>query len=133
MDASHKDDEYIGYLSLSKDNKIIMTPKVYLNDKLKLVRVHNYIIHIDIEEMFALSGDGYLSIMEGPLPPDTIKILSPSVSKDKALIIQGRSPIELRVYDSQGNVSGLVHGEIKEELPNSTYDDETNTVRTLTS
>lgn len=32
-----------------------------------------------------------------------------------------RSPGELRVYDSQGRVTGLVNGEIKEEIPNSAY------------
>lgn len=38
------------------------------------------------------------------------------------------SPGELRVYDSQGNVTGLVNRESKEEIPNSNYDDKTNTV-----
>lgn len=38
------------------------------------------------------------------------------------------SPGELRVYDSQGRVTGLVNGEIREEIPNSTYDDDANTV-----
>jgi len=31
------------------------------------------------------------------------------------------SPGELRVYDSQGRVTGLVNGEVKEEIPNSGY------------
>jgi hypothetical protein len=35
-----------------------------------------------------------------------------------------KSPVELRVYDSKGNVTGLVNGEIKEEIPNSTYNKE---------
>jgi len=39
-----------------------------------------------------------------------------------------RSPVELRVYDSQENVTGLVSGEIKERVLNSDYDGETNTV-----
>jgi len=34
------------------------------------------------------------------------------------------SPGELRVYDSQNRVSGLVNGEIKTEIPDSIYDDE---------
>jgi len=38
------------------------------------------------------------------------------------------SPVELRVYDSQGNVTGLVNGMETEEIPNSDYDNETNTV-----
>lgn len=35
------------------------------------------------------------------------------------------SPGELRVYDSQGRVTGLVNGEIREEIPNSAYKDGT--------
>ena len=31
------------------------------------------------------------------------------------------SPVELRVYDFNGNVTGLVDGEIREEIPNSMY------------
>lgn len=34
------------------------------------------------------------------------------------------SPGELRIYDSQGRVTGLVNGEINEEIPNSKYNDE---------
>ena len=39
-----------------------------------------------------------------------------------------KSPGELRVYDSQGNITGLVNNEIKEEIPNSMYDAESKTV-----
>jgi hypothetical protein len=35
-----------------------------------------------------------------------------------------KSPVELRIYDSKGRVTGLVNGEIKEEIPNSMYDKE---------
>lgn len=35
------------------------------------------------------------------------------------------SPGELRVYDSQGRVTGLVNGEVKEEIPYSEYSDST--------
>lgn len=31
------------------------------------------------------------------------------------------SPVELRIYDSQGQVTGLVNGEVKNEIPNSDY------------
>ena len=34
------------------------------------------------------------------------------------------SPGELRVYDSQGKVTGLVNGEVREEIPNSAYNEE---------
>ncbi|HEC76887.1 MAG TPA: PKD domain-containing protein, partial [Thermoplasmatales archaeon] len=45
-----------------------------------------------------------------------------------AIIARVHSPVELRVYDSQGNVTGLVNGTIKEEIPFSLYDNESKTV-----
>lgn len=36
-------------------------------------------------------------------------------------VIGAKSPIELRIYDAQGNVTGVVGGEIKEEIPYSLY------------
>ncbi|MCL0076864.1 PKD domain-containing protein [Dehalococcoidia bacterium] len=44
------------------------------------------------------------------------------------LIGQLKSPGELRVYDSEGRVTGLVDGEIKQEIPHSVFDKENNTV-----
>jgi hypothetical protein len=38
-------------------------------------------------------------------------------------VMGAKSPIELRVYDSQGNVTGVVSGEAKEEIPYSVYGD----------
>jgi hypothetical protein len=38
------------------------------------------------------------------------------------------SPGELRVYDSQGRVTGLVSGEVRQEIPYSVYDDENKSV-----
>jgi len=38
------------------------------------------------------------------------------------------SPVELRVYDSKNQTTGLVNGEIKEEIPGSIYDNKTKTV-----
>jgi parallel beta-helix repeat protein len=38
------------------------------------------------------------------------------------------SPVEIRVYDSQGNVAGSVSGEAREEIPYSAYNDETKMV-----
>lgn len=39
-----------------------------------------------------------------------------------------RSAGELRIYDSQNRVTGLVNGEIREEIPNSVYDSENKVV-----
>jgi alpha-tubulin suppressor-like RCC1 family protein len=38
------------------------------------------------------------------------------------------SPVELRVYDSQNRVTGLVNGVVKEEIPNSSYNSADTTV-----
>ena len=43
-------------------------------------------------------------------------------------IYVARSPGELRVYDPSDRVTGIVNGEVRQELPNSAYDEETETV-----
>jgi alpha-tubulin suppressor-like RCC1 family protein/PKD repeat protein len=43
-------------------------------------------------------------------------------------IYEVHSPGELRVYDSAGRVTGVVNGTVREEIPNSAYDEETKTV-----
>lgn len=43
-------------------------------------------------------------------------------------IYQAKSPGELRVYDSSGRVTGVINNIVREEIPNSAYDDETETV-----
>ena len=42
-----------------------------------------------------------------------------------------KSPGELRMYDSEGRVTGLVDGRIKEEIPGTVYDDENKLVVAL--
>jgi hypothetical protein len=39
-----------------------------------------------------------------------------------------KSPGEIQVYDSQGRVTGIVNGKVKEEIPNSACDDKGETV-----
>jgi hypothetical protein len=39
-----------------------------------------------------------------------------------------KSPVELLVYDSQGNATGLFNGQVKHGIPRSTYDNETVTI-----
>jgi hypothetical protein len=41
--------------------------------------------------------------------------------------VQIASPTELRVYDSEGRITGVINGEEKVEIPNSVYDSETKT------
>ncbi|RKY44074.1 MAG: hypothetical protein DRP88_08650, partial [Candidatus Neomarinimicrobiota bacterium] len=43
------------------------------------------------------------------------------------------SPGELRVYDSQNRVTGLVNGDVEEEIPNSVYDEQNKIVAVFSS
>jgi hypothetical protein len=45
-----------------------------------------------------------------------------------AIILREYSAGKLRVYDSMGRVTGLVDGEIKDEIPNSLYDNNSKTI-----
>ncbi len=51
----------------------------------------------------------------------------PPISPDR-IIAAVYSPVELRVYDSQGQITGLLDGEEKNEIPNSTYFENTVTI-----
>ena len=53
---------------------------------------------------------------------------SPRPTRNDFLLAALWSPGELRVYDSQNRVTGLVNGEVKEEIPNSEYDEQNETV-----
>jgi len=52
------------------------------------------------------------------LLPDPGKIID-QLKRFLASILS--SPGELRVYDSEGRITGVIHGEVKEEIPNSFY------------
>jgi len=47
--------------------------------------------------------------------------------RDREIIVP-KSPVELRVSDSSGNVTGLLNGQLKEEIPQSFCDEETGMV-----
>jgi hypothetical protein len=120
IDLAHKDDPYVGYLSQSRDGKVIMIPKVYPEDELKVQRINEFVIPYKVETVVDLAGSAFLNLMEGAVSPGVIKTISYSPS-GSVITVQGRSPIALRVYDSQGRVTGLVDGEVKEEIPGSLY------------
>lgn len=133
IDQSHKEDQYVYYLSLSRDNRIVTTPKVYPQDVLEVIRVHEFIFPYKLETVKELTGNDFVSFGASFVGEEEskyiLKILAPiCLVPESAIIAQGHSPIELRVYDSQGRVTGLINGEIKEEIPNSIYSDESKTV-----
>jgi hypothetical protein len=133
IDSSHKTDEYIGYLSLSKDNRIILTPKLYPKDKLEIVCIHQFIFPYKIETIMGIMGEGFKNIMESSFNEEesktTLRVLSPiCLISESGIIVQAQSPFELRVYNSDGNITGMVNGVIREEIPNSLYSEEGKTV-----
>ncbi|MEL7663859.1 MAG: CARDB domain-containing protein [Methanosarcina mazei] len=74
------------------------------------------------EETAGMLWDGMNSLLNSGLD---------SALKYQQIII--KSPGELRVYDSGGNVTGLVNGEIVQDIPNSVYDAENKSVIILGS
>ena len=45
--------------------------------------------------------------------------------------IKSYSPVEIQVIDSQGRITGIIEGEIREEIPNSGYDKDTKNIGLL--
>jgi len=43
-------------------------------------------------------------------------------------VVEVHSPVELRVYDSQGRITGIVEGKIMSEIPNSSYGEDVVTI-----
>jgi hypothetical protein len=120
VDPAHKNDPYVGYLSQSGDGKVVMTPRIYPEDELRVRRISEFIIPYKIETVIDFAGDAFLNLMEGTLSPGVIKTVSYSPS-ESVITVQGRSPVALRAYDSQGRVTGLMNGEVREEIPGSLY------------
>jgi len=56
--------------------------------------------------------------------PAEAAITVPILQVEDILIVGLHSPCELRVYDSQERVTGLVNGEMKQEIPGSVYDEQ---------
>jgi hypothetical protein len=72
-------------------------------------------------------ADGYYGNFDG-FNATLARSLGEKFQKAYSESVGLHSPGELRVYDSTENVTGLVNGEIREEIPNSIYDNETKTV-----
>ena len=77
---------------------------------------------------FSPDGPGlpplFFEVDSAVFQPDYVGAPDLPIESSDLTFIHLCSPGELRVYDSQGRVTGLVNGEIKEEIPNSMYNDE---------
>ncbi|MEA2107007.1 MAG: hypothetical protein U9P82_09900 [Bacteroidota bacterium] len=63
-------------------------------------------------------------IYQGPFFDVQTKIIPTFKIIDLGICEYREGEYEMRVYDSQGRITGLLNGEIKEEIPNSMYDPE---------
>lgn len=76
---------------------------------------------IDVE-LFEFSSVAFEPDAPPPEPSILQKLLDKLLDELPDLIIgQLGSPGELKVYDSEGRITGFMNGEIKEEIPNSAY------------
>jgi len=74
-------------------------------------------------------GENYKDYLNITLPEDEIDNWVGKLKwtdSHRKQIIKIHSPGELQVYDSQGRVTGIINGEIKEDIPFSIYDREIN-------
>ncbi|MDP2924880.1 MAG: PKD domain-containing protein, partial [Nanoarchaeota archaeon] len=132
VDSLHENDEYLYYISISNDNRIVSTPKIYAGDKIEVKKISDF-NPFNKEVVLELKGDSYTSFFSRPVNNETFKSIKKELSQidltlNSTIKIQEHSSGELRVYDSNGNVTGIVNGVIKEEIPFSIYDNESKTV-----
>lgn len=118
-DAEHSKDPYVKYVSMSDDNTIIITPKIYAEDFIRVASVRHHLFW-DVVHEFA--GDRLVSLGEASVSDEEIKalerVIAPAVVvPEGATILTVFSPVELRVYDSSGRVTGMVDGNVVEEIP----------------
>jgi len=116
-------EQYLSSPEVGNSAGNFLFPKI--QDALKDPRSQEAILDLIVSAIPDISEEGavYLSnrIVEmGPIKYDNNYEMS-----------KIHSPGELRMYDSQGRVTGLVNGHVKEEIPNSIYDIESKSVMIL--
>jgi hypothetical protein len=82
IDRAHKDDECVAYLSMSEHGQVVLTPKIYPNDRLRIVRMYEILfIPYRRETIIDVNGAGLLSLWEKPLPSQSsgfmLEVLAP--------------------------------------------------------
>ena len=92
--------------------------EIYNSDKMNLLVLGATSIKVYQGDSVSIAFDQNATV-EHPLDPYLYMPIG------EALMALLKSPGELRIYDSLGRVTGLVDGEIKEEIPNSAYSNNT--------
>ena len=88
--------------------------------------VGGQLVQLADDERNMREGGGY-----DPFPEFDIELatsLGAKLRDADDLLVAYHSPVELCVFDGDGGITGVVNGEIREEIPNSFYDSETETV-----
>ena len=131
----HRNTECIYYLSMSKDNKMEITPIIFDDDSIKIYK--NLFLYG--QKILDINGDAYIDLMRGYLSEQQYKSVQKAFSSlgfltsGAAILIKEHSPTELRVYDASGHITGVLNEEIKEEIPNSIYCSDSKTVLILSA
>ena len=137
MEANIKDGIYaLGdkYHQVKEDN--IQPPEGYTKEEIiwmSTVQRYNgfraksseYIWYVG-DKLIRLANGEYGNF--GGFDNEYARLLGEKIQKVYNEKITLHSPVQLRVYDSERNVTGLVNGEVRECIPNSIYDNETRTV-----
>jgi hypothetical protein len=91
---------------------------------------HPFIKWDPVEVIEKMSRDYWVGFITSAIEEENYERLSVYYDEDTGKIIYKptevariKSPGELRMYDSEGRVTGLVDGRIKEEIPGTVYDD----------
>ena len=121
MDPRHKDGNMV-YVSLDENNNnIIYTPIVYPGDKVgfryTLDGSNNYI---------EVAGENYVTFISREIGKIESRYVMKTISpmyfvSNSGDVFQVYSPCDIAVYDSQSRCTGVVDGNLKEEIPNSFY------------
>jgi parallel beta-helix repeat protein len=114
----------------------IQPPEGYTKDEIIWIStVQRYNVKSDVptdyvsavgKELLKLAN-GYYGFFDG-FDTELARSLGQNFTKAYSESIRLYSPGELRVYDTTGNVTGIVNAEIREGIPNSICDNETETV-----
>jgi len=86
------------------------------------IREHKEVI---IKEIIKETGGKVSEELASRIVDEMVNIIHKAINLNK---IEMKCPVELRVYDSEGKVTGLVDGKIKNEIPMSFYRNRTVTI-----
>ncbi len=122
-------------LALYRATQKVWPKKIYVSgSKFDAYLEHPLVLGKD--DLFGLEISGwdesqfgiFTYLLQTPIKVKATVALDPQASQSNlagnlpVYLVKVFSPVELRVYDEEGRVTGLVNGEVKTEIPDSLYD-----------